>query len=128
MHDFVFNQLLPATVQPLTVLLLALASYVANVIATHVKNKTLADALTTLDGYVARAVGAQYQRTVKDAKASAGWTVEVQQRARDQVLAQVRAAAPQVVATVRSHGADVAATLDTMLEHAVADLGTRVAK
>lgn len=121
-HDFIFKSLLPAFIQPLTILLTSLASYAAYWITKHVKNKDAADLLLALDEYTKRAVADVYQRTVKSAKASGGWTEAAKQAARDAAIMQVRAAAPTIIASLQARGENVDSTIGQMVEKAVSDL------
>ena len=121
---------LPLLAEPLRIVLLALAAYVARLIAVHVRNRDTAQLLVTLDGFVARVVADTYQGFVeplKNADKPGAWTSAGAAAAKLRAVTATKQAAGALVAAVRAAGLDTDATLDHMVERAVVELNARLA-
>lgn len=126
MREFIWNQLLPLLQQPLQIVLMALAAWVAVKIRRHIHNQDVAQLLVTLDDCVARSVADVYQSSVKAAKDAGGWTPEAQKAAKDAAIARVKQGGARVIDALRAAGENPEATLPQMVERAVVELNAKV--
>jgi len=125
----ILRQALPLLSGPLQILLLALSAVLARKIHSWVRNKELADMLSTLEGYALRSVSEVYQGFVeplKNPSKPGAWTEQAAASAKAMAVSRIRILAPTLVAALAAAGEDTNQTLGQMVEKAVLEINSRL--